>query len=99
MEYTWGRATIQFGTYNIRNIRNGKLESALRSMSQANLYLVISQETKLTGGVYTGGSAGYSVVATDVLIQHHNRVAVFYWPSPQYAVEAIEQFGPNVVGF
>ena len=56
---------IRFGTYNIRNGRNVGLEVAPRGMSQANMDLVILQETKLTDGIYTHGSAGYSVVAMD----------------------------------
>ena len=44
---------IKFGTYNIRNGQNGGLEAALRGMEQANLYMGILQETKLTDGVYT----------------------------------------------
>ena len=24
---------------------------------------------------------------------------MFYWPAPYFAVEAVQQFGPNVVGF
>ena len=58
---------IRFGTYNIRNGRNGGLESALRGMSQANMELGIFQETKCTDGIYTRDSAGYRVVATDAL--------------------------------
>ena len=42
---------------------------------------------------------GYSVIATDSPSRHCNRVAVFYWPSPCYAVEAIHHFRPNVIGF
>ena len=49
--------------------------------------------------MYTHGSAGYSVVATDAPIRHRGRVAVFYWPSPRYNVEAVQKFGPNIVGF
>ena len=60
-----GTVLIRFGTYNIRNKRNRGLESALRGMSQANMDLVIFQETKVMGGIYTRGSDGYSVVATD----------------------------------
>ena len=56
---------IRFGTYNIRNGRNGGLESALQGMSQANMDLGIFQETKCTDGIYTRESAGYRVVATD----------------------------------
>ena len=40
------KVPIRFGTYNIRNGRNGVLESALRGMSQANMDLGIFQETK-----------------------------------------------------
>ena len=53
-----GKVPIRFGTYNIRNGRNGGLEAALRGMSQANMDLGILQETKLTDGIYTLGSAG-----------------------------------------
>ena len=44
---------IKFGTYNIRNGRNGGLESALRGMAQANIDLGVFQENKCTDGVYT----------------------------------------------
>ena len=63
---TSGKVPIRFGTYNIRNGQNGGLEAELRGMSQANMDLGILQETKLTDGVYTHGSAGYNVIATDV---------------------------------
>ena len=77
---------IRFGTYNIRNGRNGGLEAALRGMSQANMDLGILQETKLTDGIYTGGSAGYSIVATDAPSQHHGGVAIFHRPALHFAV-------------
>ena len=49
------KVPIRFGTYNIRNVRKGELEAALRGMSQANMDLVILPETKLTDGIYTRG--------------------------------------------
>ena len=61
---------IKFGTYNIRNGRNGGLEAALRGMEQANMDLGVLQETKCTNGVYTRASAGYRVVATDAPSRH-----------------------------
>ena len=67
---TSGKVPIRFGTYNIRNRRKGGLEAALRGMSQANMDLVILQETKLTDEIYTRGSAGYSVIATDAPSRH-----------------------------
>ena len=61
--------------------------------------LEIFQEEKITNGVYTRGSAGYSVIAMDATSRHHSRVAVFYRLSPIFVVEAVHQFGPNFVGF
>ena len=44
---------IKFGTYNIRNGRNGVLEAALGGMDQANIDLGVLQDTKCTDSVYT----------------------------------------------
>ena len=60
--------------------------------------LGIFQETKCTEGLYTRESAGYIFVATDAPSQHRGGVAVFYRPPPLFAVEAVRQFGPDVVG-
>ena len=75
---TDGTVPIRFGTYNIRNCQKGGLEAALRGMSQANMDLGILQETKLTDGIYTRRSAGYSVIATDAPSRHHGGVTLFY---------------------
>ena len=85
-----GTVPIRFGTYNIRNGRNGGLGSALRGMSQANMDLGIFQDTKFTDGIYTCGLAGYSVVTTDALSRHRGRVAVFHRPASHFAVEAVQ---------
>ena len=96
--YRWDGAN-RFSTYNIRNGRKGGLEAALRGMSQANMDLGILQETKLPDGIYTRGSAGYSVIATDAPSRHRGGVALFYRSKPHFLVEAVERFGPNVMGF
>ena len=54
--------------------------------------LGIFQETKVTDRIYTRGSAGYSVVATDAPIRHHGGVAVFHQLAPHFAVEAVQKF-------
>ena len=72
---------------------------ALRGMSQANMDLGILQETKLTNGVYNRVLAGYSAVATNMPSWHCGGVAVLYQMSPRSAVETVQHFGPNVVGF
>ena len=72
---------------------------ALRGMSQANMELGIFQETKLTNGVYNRRLAGYIVVATYAPIRHYSGTAVFYRLLPRYAVDIVQKFGSNVVGF
>ena len=99
MKPTNGTVPIRFGTYNIRNGRKGGLESALRGMSQANMDLGILQETKLTDGVYTRGSAGYNVITTDAPSRHRGGVTLFYRPTPHFVVEAVDRCGPNVMVF
>ena len=96
---TSGKVPIRFGTYNIRNRRNIGLEAALRGVSQSNMDLGILQETKLTDGIYTFGSAGYSVVATDAPSRHRGGVTIFHRPAPHFVVEAVRKYGPNVIGF
>ena len=88
---------IRFGTNNIRNGRNGRLDAALRGMSQANIDLGILKETKLTDGIYTRRLSGYSIVATDAPSQHRGGVAIFHRQAPHFAVEAVQKFGQNVI--
>ena len=90
---------IKFGTYNIRNGRNGGLEAALRVMAQANMDLGVLQETKCTDGVYTRASAGYRVVTTDAPSRHRGGIAMFYREGAGFAVEEVRQYGPNVLIF
>ena len=87
---TSGGVPIRFFTYNIRNGRNGGLESALWGVAQANTDLGIFQETKCTDIIHTCASSGYNVVATDALSRHRDGVAFFYWQSPHFAVEAVQ---------
>ena len=90
---------IKFGTYNIRNGRNGRMESALRGMAQANIDLGVFQEKKCTDVIYTRKSSGYRVVATDAPSRHRGGVALFYRPSAIFAVEEVREYGPNVISF
>ena len=71
----------------------------LHRMTQANMYLCVPQETKVTDGVYTHRLAGYIIVATDAPIRHRSGVVVFHRTVPHFTVEAVQKFGPNVVGF
>ena len=90
---------IRFGTYNICNRHNGGLKAALWGMSQANMDLGILQETKLIDRIYTRWLAGYSVVATDAPILHRGSVAIFHRPALHFAVEAVQNYRPNMIGY
>ena len=50
-------------------------------------------------GFYTCGLDGYSVISMDAPSRYHGIVAVFYWESPRFEMEAIQQFGSNVGSF
>ena len=68
-------------------------------MAQANIDLGIFKETKCTDGIYTRELAGYRVVATDAPSRHRGGVALFYRPLPLFEVEAVREYGPNVLSF
>ena len=52
-------------TLNIRSGRAGGLETALRALRQGNIGIRVLQEMKLTGGIYTRQSSGYTVWAIE----------------------------------
>ena len=66
-------------------------------MVQANVDVGVFQEKNLTDGIYTRGSDGYRVVATPAPSQYRGRVALFYRDYPNFSVEAIRQFGANII--
>ena len=70
---------------------------ALRGMIQENVYVGVFQETTFTEVFYTQRLAGYRVVAMPAPILHQGGVAIFYQDSLVFAVEAIFQFGANVI--
>ena len=66
-------------------------------MVQANVDVGVFQEKNSTDGIYTRGSDGYRVVATPAPSQYRGRVALFYRDYPNFSVEAIRQFGANII--
>ena len=90
---------IRFGTYSIRNGRNGGLKSGLRGMSQANMDLSVFQENKLKNHIYTCESSGYKVVAMEEPREHSGGVAIFYRTVEHFSVEAFQAHGAKVISF
>ena len=57
--------TFNVASWNIRSGRNGGLESACRALALMDTNIAFLSETKLTQGIYTRSSAGYSIIASD----------------------------------
>jgi hypothetical protein len=94
-----GSGSITVASYNIRSGCNGGLESALRAMEAMGVDIGIFQETKITGGIYTRSSSGYSVVASDAPSAHQGGIALFWRPNKSYEVEDWRVRSPNVLSF
>ena len=88
-----GWTPLRFGTYNIQNGQNGRLESELRGMKKSNVDVMVFQETKIADGIYTSRSARYKVVATPSPSRHWVGVTRFY------RVKSIHQFGTNIIAY
>jgi exonuclease III len=66
-------------------------------MNQMNVDIGILTETKLTNGIHTRQLSGYQVYATLARSHSQGGVALFFRDSPQWQVESIRLFGPNVI--
>jgi hypothetical protein len=94
-----GSGSIAVATYNIRNGRNGGLESDLRAMEGIGADLGILMETKVTDRIHTRNSSGYSVVASNTSSAHQGWIALFWRPNKSYVVEDWRIRGSNVLTF
>ena len=68
---------VRFRTYNIRKGHNGGLKLELHGMAQANVDLILMQETKTMDRIYAQESAGFRVVLLGNLSRHCGGVALF----------------------
>ena len=94
-----GCRSIAVATYNIRSSRNGGLESALRAMDGIGTDLGFLMETKVTDGIYTRESSGYSVVALNAPSAHQGGIALFWQPNKSCLVKDPRIWGPNILTF
>ena len=90
---------ICFGTYNIRNSQNGGIESTLRGMFQANVDLVVRQNTKVTQGINGQELSGYRVVASETTSAHSGGIFMLFRAAEDFSVEAPCLYGANIVSF
>jgi hypothetical protein len=92
---TDGSGSIAVALWNIRNGCNGGLESALREMEAIDINLGILIETKVTGGIYTKNSSGYSVVASNASSVHQGGIAFFWQPTKRTRLRTGTFAGPT----
>ncbi len=78
-----GSGSIAFALFNIQNGHNGGLEGGLRAMDQLGVDIRFLLETKLTGGIYTHYSSGYSLLALTA--------------TNSYEVEETKILGANII--
>ena len=91
-------SVICFGTYNIWNRGNGRIELELWGVAQSNIDLGFFQETKVRDGIHTHVLVGYHIFATNTPIRNSGGVAVFYWNNAtHFQVKSIQQHELNVL--
>ncbi|KAL7524510.1 hypothetical protein ACHAXR_000605 [Thalassiosira sp. AJA248-18] len=96
---TDGSGTFSVATWNIRSGRNGGLEPACRAMSSLGVDIAFLQEAKLTRGIHTRFSSGYSIVATDAPSAHQGGVALLWRDNELFEIEETKIRHPNVISF
>jgi hypothetical protein len=92
-----GSGSISFASFNIRSGRNGGLEGALRVMDQLGVDIGFLLEIKLTGGIYTRYSSGYSVLASTATSVRQGGIALFWRGNNSYEVEETQIWGANII--
>ena len=90
---------ITIATWNIRNGRNGGIESACRALDKSGINIAVFQETKLTNDVYTRSSSGYRIVASNAPSAHQGGIALVWQEHQAYELEEYKFYGGNVMTF
>ena len=91
--------TFSIATWNIRSGRAGGLISATRALDSLNVHIGFLQETKITDGIYSRASHGYSIVASNAPSAHQGGVALCWKEDDAYELKETRFYGPNVVAF
>jgi hypothetical protein len=92
-----GSGFVSFALFNIQSGRNGGLEGALRAMDHLGVDIGFLLETKLTGGIYTRYSSGYSVLALTATSVQQGGIALFWRGNNSYEVEEMQIWGVNAI--
>ncbi len=72
---------------------------ALQALSVMNVDVCLLTEAKLTDGIYTRSSNGYSVVSTSAVSHRQGGVALCVHENEYFQVESVACHGPNVMSW
>ncbi len=92
-----GSGSVSFASFNIQSGHNGGLEGASRAMNQLGVDIGFLLEFKLTGGIYTRYSSGYSVLALTATSVRQGRIALFWRSNNSYKVKETQIWGVNII--
>ena len=93
------KPTFSVATWNIRSGRNGGLESACRALESLNVDIAFLQETKLTNGIHTRNSSGYSIVASEAPSKHKGGIALCWRENRLFELEETKFLSHHVMTF
>ena len=97
---TDGIGAIAIATINIRDGRNGGLESAVRAFNQLGVGIGFVQETKFRDRKFAAPTfSGYSILTTDAESLNYGSGALLYKESDHYELEEAKIRGNNVISF
>jgi hypothetical protein len=94
-----GSGSVLFASFNIRSGCNGGLEGALRAMDQLGVDIGFLLETKLTWGIYTHYSSGYSVLASTATSVRQGGIALFWRGNNLYKVKETRIWGRTSLAY
>ena len=89
--------SVVLASFNIQSGHNGGLESALRAMDNLGVELGFLVETKLTAGIYTRFSSGYSVLTSEAPSAWQGGIALFWRDNNLYKIKETQIWGSNVI--
>ena len=90
---------ISLATLNIRPVRAGGMEAALRTLRKGKTDVGVLQEAKLMDRIRARQEEGYSAWATKAEIGRWVGIAVVWREYSGWQVKRVVNFGPNVSSF
>ena len=87
-------------SYNIRDGRNGGLQSAARALDKAKVDIAVLQEVKITDAKFaTRKWVGYEILTASAGTVKYRGIALLMKENDTFTIENEKVVGPNVISF